>query len=132
VRREVPLRTIAPTQTWQQAFARALQTWASVSPLNFHFVADDGSPTGTAGLAQGDSRFGDIRLGAYPWGQTGALAYTYFPSSVSTVGGDLSLNSDQPWNIGSYVDLFSVLLHETGLAVGLGETTVYGTVMCGT
>src|SRR5262245_9496600 len=26
------------TATWQREVARALQTWASVSPLNFHFV----------------------------------------------------------------------------------------------
>src|SRR5262249_24614562 len=57
-----------PQATWQREFARALQTWASVSPLNFHFVTDDGSPQGTAGLAQGDGRFGDIRLGGYNMG----------------------------------------------------------------
>src|SRR5437870_12322459 len=26
---------VYPTATWQREFARALQTWASVSPLNF-------------------------------------------------------------------------------------------------
>src|SRR5262249_13679004 len=54
-----------PQATWQREVARALQVWANVSNLNFHFVADDGSPQGTAGLAQGDTRFGDIRIGGY-------------------------------------------------------------------
>src|SRR5262249_43935913 len=44
-----------PQATWQREVARGLQAWADVSNLNFHFVADDGSPQGTAGLAQGDS-----------------------------------------------------------------------------
>ena len=39
-----------PTATWQLQFARALQTWADSSALNFHFVPDDGSPSGTSGL----------------------------------------------------------------------------------
>src|SRR5262249_44362915 len=33
-----------PQATWQREVARALQSWADVSNLNFHFVADDGSP----------------------------------------------------------------------------------------
>src|SRR5262249_58744946 len=40
-----------PQATWQREVARALQVWADVSNLNFHFVADDGSPQGTSGLA---------------------------------------------------------------------------------
>src|SRR5262245_35070666 len=36
-----------PQATWQRQVALALQSWANVSNLNFHFVADDGSPQGT-------------------------------------------------------------------------------------
>src|SRR5438046_20231 len=60
------LDPIAPTATWQREYARALQTWADVAEINFHFVADSGLPTDTFGQQQGDSRFGDIRLGAAP------------------------------------------------------------------
>ena len=35
---------MAPTDIWQREFARALQTWANSSNLNFHEVPDDGSP----------------------------------------------------------------------------------------
>ena len=42
---------------------------------------DDGSPTGTVGAIQGDSRFGDIRLGASPL--SGILAATSFPSRLT-------------------------------------------------
>ena len=34
--------------TWQRQVALALQSWADVSNLNFHFVADNGAPQGTA------------------------------------------------------------------------------------
>ena len=46
-----------PTAVWQREFARALQTWAQYTPLNFHFVADDGSAQGTSG-----SRAPSVRL----------------------------------------------------------------------
>lgn len=117
-----------PTATWQREFARALQTWASVSPLNFHFVLDDGSPVGTPGLAQGDPRFGDIRLGARP---IAALASAWFPSSTWTGGGDVSLSTDYTFHIGTMIDLYSVLIHEVGHALGLEHSTA-GTVMYST
>src|SRR5262245_31482700 len=116
-----------PRATWQLQFARALQTWAAVTPLNFHFVADDGSPSNTPGLTQGDSRFGDIRLGAYPLGYS--LAYTFSPVTGVTLGGDVTLSSSQAYNIGATFDLYSILLHETGLALGLNETSQFGPVM---
>src|SRR5438067_8425506 len=92
-----------PTATWQLQFAKALQTWADSSALNFHFVSDDGSPSGTPGLKQGDPRFGDIRLGASPgeWG----LDTTWYPGN-STSAGDITLNGTTADHIGSVVDLY--------------------------
>lgn len=123
------LNAVAATATWQREFARALQTWADNSNLNFHFVADDGSPSWTFGSAQGDSRFGDIRLGASP--MPGYLAYTTFPSGNSG-GGNMTLDSGTTFSIGGHPDLFSVLLHESGLALGLAEVGQPGVVMYGT
>ncbi len=124
------LDAIAPTATWQREFARALATWAEVANVNFHFVADDGSPKGTFGFVQGDSRFGDIRLTAR---STSGLAISHFPnigSFGSTEGGDITLNSDRTFAIGSHPDLYSVLLHESGHSLGLDHSTS-GTVMYG-
>src|SRR5262249_15017029 len=112
--------------TWQGEFARALQTWASVSPLNFHFVADDGSPQGTAGPAQGDARFGDIRLGGYNMG-SGILGLGWNPNSTTT-GGDVELNTNFADAIGSMPDLYSVLLHEVGHGLGLSHSLVHPAV----
>src|SRR5262249_13344069 len=80
------LNAVAPTATWQGEYARALQNWADVSPLNFHFVSDNGAPIGSAGSGQGDTHFGDIRFGGYARTDN-YIAYTFYPSG-STLGGD--------------------------------------------
>jgi hypothetical protein len=119
------LDSVADTAIWQRQFARALQTWSNVSGLNFHGVNDDGSPTGTSGQSQGDSRFGDIRLGAHPL--DGFVGYAYYPSST-TKGGDITINPNYTFKVGSHIDLYSVLLHETGHALGLKHSSS-GTIM---
>jgi hypothetical protein len=100
---------------WQGEFRRALTEWASHSPLTFTEVADDGSPQGITGLAQGDARFGDIRIGAAYYE---VLAFAWYPSAT-TRGGDIQLSTKHPFNIGSPFDLFSLALHESGHSMGL-------------
>jgi len=115
------------TAQWQLQFARALQTWADVTPLNIRFVTDSGAAWSASGNTQGDSRFGDIRFGAYVRTDN-YLAYTYYPSS-GTGGGDEFLNSNSTFHIGANTDLYSALVHETGHAIGLAHSTVLGAVM---
>src|SRR5438552_3711448 len=103
-----------PTATWQLQFARALQTWADASALNFHFVADNGLPSGTSGLAQGDSRFGDIRFDANVGLPT--LGHAWFPAQNTTLGGDVTINGTSVDYIGANPDLYSLILHEVGIA----------------
>jgi hypothetical protein len=118
-----------PQATWQREVARALQVWADVSNLNFHFVADDGSPQGTAGLAQGDPRFGDIRIGGYNMG-SGILGLGWNPGSTTTAG-DVELNTATPLLIGSMPDLASVVMHEVGHGIGFNHSLVDPAVMEG-
>lgn len=121
---------VAASEVWQREFARALQTWAEYAPLNFHQVSDDGSPYGTIGYSQGDSRFGDTRLSAMP---SAGLAQTSFPSSNtvdSTSAGDIILNTNYTFGIGVDPDFYSVMLHEAGHSLGL-DHSVQGTVMYG-
>src|SRR5688572_29933816 len=106
------------TDTWQREFARALQTWAQYTPLNFHFVSDDGSAQGAAGSVQGDSRFGDIRLSARA---TDSLGFAWSPNPT-TRGGDLTVSTSYELHIGSMFDLYSLLLHESGHSLGMAHS----------
>src|SRR5262249_9453377 len=53
-----------PTSAWQTEILRAFQTWAANANINIGVVNDGGQEFGVAGAVEGDSRFGDIRVGA--------------------------------------------------------------------
>src|SRR5438270_9067005 len=69
----VPAGTLAgaaPTLNGPDAYRvevlRALQTWEAVTNVNAVLVPDSGDPLGTPGPAQGDPRFGDVRVALLP------------------------------------------------------------------
>lgn len=106
---------------WQTEVLRAFQAWTAAADLDIGIVPDTGRPFGVAGLAQGDPRFGDIRLGAFP--QSGVIANVApFQPVAGSWSGDLFLNSSLASELqSSGIDLFSVLLNEAGNAVGLAD-----------
>ncbi|MGO9260601.1 MAG: matrixin family metalloprotease [Bryobacteraceae bacterium] len=68
---------------------------------------------------------------AYPFTDPSSLAHTFYPDPPNSepIAGDMHLNADETWNVGSSVDVFSVALHEAGHALGLGHSDQPGAVM---
>jgi hypothetical protein len=122
----------ANSAVWEQTILKAFQTWAVNANINIAVVPDGGQPFGTTGPIQGDTRFGDIRVGAYALTPGGELAFEEpFDASAGTWAGDLSLSSGisyKPGQTGSY-DLFTVALHEAGHVFGLDHSSNSASVM---
>ena len=106
---------------------RAFRVWASYANVTF-----------SAGQVQGAVRSIDILFAsgahgdAYPFdGPGGVLAHTFYPAPINgePIAGDMHFDADESWHAGTSVDLFSVALHETGHALGLGHSSNTGAVM---
>ena len=99
---------------------RALQSWAVDTNVNFGLVTDIGAAFGTAGVSQGDSRFGDIRIGAVPLGND-VLAVSAPYGIFSSHSGDIVLNGAAVGGMGS-AGLYTIFLQEAGHALGIGDS----------
>jgi hypothetical protein len=87
---------------WKGIFAGELQRWASVSTnkLAFNEVPEAGKyGFNVTGKAQGDTRFGDIRIGAHRFDGAGkTLAHAYFPPPTgTTAAGDAHYDDSEKW-----------------------------------
>lgn len=115
----------------------ALDKWAAVSGFtNLGQVGDGGGAFGASG---NPGALGDIRVGAiYIDGASGSnvLAHAYQPGTEPdfgldwNVGGDVHFDNANSWSDdGSAIDFHTVALHEFGHSLGLGHSTVVGSVM---
>ncbi len=121
------LNAYQPTADWQREILQAFQTWATYAHITISLHSDGGQPFGAPGDVQGDSRFGDIRIGAQPMAAD-ALAVTvpYDPFLSGTLSGDVLLNNTVRLDA---AHLFPVALHEAGHALGLDDSSDPNSVM---
>ncbi len=117
---------------WQIEVLRAMQTWSRHANIQFAIVPDSPRAFGVPGLAQGDPRFGDIRIGAFPQENVLGNAVPYNAAAGSWAG-DIFFDTNRQFYIhesgsgGSppeLYDLYSVALHELGNSLGLIDNEV--------
>ncbi|MCO5297801.1 MAG: matrixin family metalloprotease [Fimbriimonadaceae bacterium] len=121
------------------AIGWAIDTWAAVCNFTNLGMVADGGVNGGASQASG-GHLGDMRFAAIGGFSGGSvIAHAYTPGTEATVswgtlGGDVHFNTafgyvDNP-NAGSgSIDFATIALHEIGHALGLGHSTVTGSVM---
>lgn len=97
---------------------RAFQTWAVSTNVNIGLVGDTGAAFGTGGAVQGDTRFGDIRVGGVPL-PNDVLAITAPYAQYDNYSGNVVLNTALT---GADYDLYTILLQEAGHALGVGNS----------
>ena len=115
-----------PGSAVEAQIERAFSQWANYVQVTFN-ASDTPAANQTIGILFATGDHGD----GYPFVGTTILAHTFYPFPVDPepIAGDMHFNDAQTWQIGSGTDLFSVALHETGHALGLGHSDVPGDVM---
>lgn len=108
-----------PADSAKSEIVRAFSEWAKYAKLTFT-ATEDTTASRTLAVLFARGAHGD----AYPFQTTGTIAHTFYPAPLNPepIAGDLHFNADENWQIGADEDLFSVALHETGHALGLGHS----------
>ncbi len=108
-----------PADEVESEIERAYAEWAHYVQVSFTQTNNPTAPQ-TLAVLFATGPHGD----GYPFTSTTTLAHTFYPYPLNPepIAGDQHFNSAESWKIGGTVDVYSVALHETGHALGLGHS----------
>jgi len=109
-----------PAAATQSEILRAFNEWSKVALVNFVSGAN-AQARRTVNILFARGSHGD----AFPFdGPGGVLAHTFYPAppNPEPIAGDMHLDDDERWQIGADTDVYTVVLHEAGHALGLVHT----------
>ncbi len=116
---------LATRSEWREAVLRAFQTWAVHTNADIGVVADGGQPFGAPGASQGDSRFGDIRIGATELSaEVGAVSVPIDNVASGTWLADVLFNT--AFDYQNLDQFLAVAMHEAGNVFGLEDNNTVG------
>jgi len=109
-----------PPAATQSEILRAFNQWSNVAQVNF-VSGTNAQALRTVNILFARGAHGD----PFPFdGPGGVLAHTFYPAppNPEPIAGDMHLDDDERWQIGADTDVYTVVLHEAGHALGLVHT----------